>query len=104
MSGAKTAHVAEYKKEIPFDKKNIMQGKGCAKCNQIGYKGRMTIIEIMAVNSKMRELMGKKASYQELRRAAIESGMETLFQNGIRKAEKGLTSLEEVLSKTLGME
>ncbi|OGX23895.1 MAG: hypothetical protein A3J51_02015 [Omnitrophica WOR_2 bacterium RIFCSPHIGHO2_02_FULL_45_21] len=82
----------------------LYRPKGCAKCNQIGYKGRMTIIEIMAVNSKMRELMGKKASYQELRRAAIESGMETLFQNGIRKAAKSLTSLEEIFSKTLGME
>lgn len=82
----------------------LYRPKGCAKCNQIGYKGRLPIIELMAVNSKIRQLIGRRASYQELRQAAIESGMETLFQNGMRKAEKGLTSLEEVLSKTSGME
>ena len=82
----------------------LYRPKGCPKCNQIGYKGRLPVIELMAANNKIRQLIGRRASYQELRQAAIESGMETLFQNGIRKAEKGLTSLEEVLSKTLGME
>ena len=82
----------------------LYRPKGCPNCNQIGYKGRMTIVEMMAVNSKIRELMARRASYQELWKAAIESGMETLFENGIRKVGKGLTSLEEVLSKTLSME
>lgn len=82
----------------------LYRPKGCPKCNQIGYKGRLPIIELMAVNNKIRQLIGRRASYQELRQAATESGMETLFQNGMRKAEKGLTSLEEVFSKTSGME
>lgn len=82
----------------------IYRAKGCAKCNQIGYKGRMPIVEMMAVNSKIRELIGKRVSFQELRQSAVESGMEGLLQNGIRKAEKGLTSIEEVISVTMGME
>lgn len=82
----------------------LYRPKGCSNCNQIGYKGRMTIVEMMAVNSKIRELMARRASYQELWKAAIESGMETLFENGVKKVAKGLTSLEEVLSKTLSME
>lgn len=82
----------------------LYRSKGCAKCNQIGYRGRFPIIELMVVDSRIRQLIDKRATYPELRKAAIESGMENLFQNGLRKAEKGLTSLEEVFSKTLGME
>jgi type IV pilus assembly protein PilB len=82
----------------------LYRAKGCAKCNQIGYRGRFPIIELMVVDSRIRQLIDRKATYPELRKAAIESGMENLFQNGLRKAEKGLTSLEEVFAKTLGME
>lgn len=82
----------------------IYRAKGCSKCNQIGYKGRFPITEMMVIDSKLREMIGKKATSQEIRRAAIEGGMEMLLQNGIRKVEKGLTSLEEVLSLTFGME
>lgn len=83
----------------------IYRPKGCPKCNQIGYKGRMPITEMMVVNKKIRELVGRKGvTSQELRQAAVEAGMETLLQNGIRKVEKGFTSLEEVLSITVGMD
>lgn len=82
----------------------IYRAKGCSRCNNFGYKGRMPIMEIMAINSRIRELIGKRASFQEIRKAAAESGMESLLQSGIRKAEKGLTSIEEILSVTLGAE
>lgn len=82
----------------------IYRAKGCEKCNQIGYRGRVAIAEVMVINTQLRELIGRKAQFQELRKAADESGMENLLMNGIRKVEKGLTSLEEILAATLGIE
>jgi type II secretory ATPase GspE/PulE/Tfp pilus assembly ATPase PilB-like protein len=82
----------------------LYRAKGCSRCNHIGYKGRMPIVEMMAVDSKIRELIGKRVSFQELRKAAVDAGMETLPQSGMRKAEKGLTSIEEVIAVTLGMD
>ncbi|TAN59420.1 type II/IV secretion system protein [bacterium] len=82
----------------------LYRAKGCSKCNHIGYKGRMPIVEMMVVDSKIRELIGRRVSFQELRKAAVEAGMETLPQSGMRKAEKGLTSIEEVISVTMGMD
>jgi type II secretory ATPase GspE/PulE/Tfp pilus assembly ATPase PilB-like protein len=82
----------------------LYRAKGCSKCNHIGYKGRMPIAEMMVVDNKIRELIGKRVSFQELRKAAVEAGMETLTQSGIRKAEKGLTSIEEIISVTMGLD
>ncbi len=82
----------------------VYRPKGCVRCNHTGYKGRMPIIEMMKVDAKIRAMIGKRASFQEIRKAAVDAGMETLLQNGFRKVEKGLTSLEEVLSVTAGIE
>ncbi len=79
----------------------IYRAKGCPACNNFGYKGRMPIMEIMPVNNKIRQLIGSRASPDEIRKAAVEAGMETLLQSGIRKVAKGLTSLEEILSVTM---
>ena len=59
---------------------------------------------MMVIDKKIRELIGKRASFQEIRKVAIEAGMETLLQNGMKKVEKGLTSIEEVLSVMAGIE
>ena len=78
--------------------------KGCSKCNSMGYKGRMPIVEMLGIDAKIRDLMGGMAEIHNLKKIAVEAGMETLLQNGIKKVEKGLTSLDEVLSVTVGME
>ena len=82
----------------------IYRPKGCASCNQIGYRGRMLVAEVMTINSTIRELIGKRVTSKELRKAAIDAGMESILQSGIKKVESGLTSLEEILSVTTGIE
>ena len=82
----------------------IYRPKGCPNCNQTGYLGRMLIAEVMTIDNHIRELIGKRADSSELRKAATQSGMESLLDSGVRKVEKGITSLEEVLSAVGGME
>lgn len=76
----------------------IYRPKGCPSCNQTGYLGRLLIAEVMTINNHIRELIGKRADSSELRKVAVNSGMESLLDSGVRKVEKGITSLEEVLS------
>jgi type IV pilus assembly protein PilB len=78
-------------------KGNFMRGKGCGNCNRSGYRGRMGIYELMLMQSKVRELSFARASTQEIRKAAVAQGMRGLYQDGIIKALKGITTIEEVL-------
>ena len=66
-----------------------MRGKGCEKCNNTGYKGRVGLYEVMEVTDELRELVLVGASALELRRKAIEEGMITLRQSGLRKVRDG---------------
>jgi type IV pilus assembly protein PilB len=77
-------------------KAHFMRGKGCGNCQKTGYRGRMGIYELMLMTSKVRELAFARTSTQEIRKAAIAQGMRTLYQDGILKALKGQTTLEEV--------
>ena len=70
---------------------------GCNLCNYVGYFGRIAIFEIMEVNEKIRSLITKNASTEELIRCARQSGMRTLRENGILSVLNGTTSVEEVL-------
>jgi type IV pilus assembly protein PilB len=74
----------------------FMKGKGCGNCQRSGYRGRLAIFEIMVMNSRLRELVFQGASTQELRKCALANGMRTLYQDGLAKAMKGVTTLEEV--------
>ena len=73
-----------------------MKGAGCEKCNNTGYKGRVGLYEVMEVTDELRELVLVGASALELRRKAIEEGMITLRQSGLRKVSDGMTTIEEV--------
>ncbi|MGH9888644.1 MAG: GspE/PulE family protein [bacterium] len=70
---------------------------GCEKCNMKGYAGRRGVFEVLLVDERLRELIQERASPDRLYRAAIENGMTTLIDNGLRFAAEGLTSLDEVL-------
>jgi type IV pilus assembly protein PilB len=78
-----------------------MKGTGCEKCNNTGYKGRVGLYEVMEVTDDLRELVLVGASGLELRRRAIEEGMITLRQSGLRKVKDGLTTIEEVARETV---
>ncbi|MFN3190246.1 MAG: GspE/PulE family protein [Aureliella sp.] len=72
------------------------KGKGCGYCQKSGYRGRMGIYELMVVSSRVRELMFAGKSTIEIQKQAIKEGMTTLYCDGVRKAMRGLTTLEEV--------
>jgi type IV pilus assembly protein PilB len=77
------------------------KGRGCDKCNNTGYKGRVGLYEVMEVDDEIKELILVGASGLELRRKAVERGMVTLRQSGLRKVKDGQTTIEEVLRETV---
>jgi type IV pilus assembly protein PilB len=75
---------------------NFMKGKGCNTCQKTGFKGRIGIYELLIINNKIREMIFKNQSSTEIRKYAIQHGMDTLFKDGIRKVLNGVTTFEEV--------
>ena len=75
-------------------------GTGCEKCNNTGFKGRVGLYEVMDVTEGLRELILVGASAIELRRKAVEEGMVTLRQSGLRKVKEGVTTIDEVVRET----
>lgn len=84
-----------------IDKHKWTHGAGCENCNNSGYKGRKGIFEIMYVNDEIRHLIYQCVSSNEIRDSARKSGMKTLREDGLKKAELGITTLEEVLRITV---
>ncbi len=82
----------------------IYKPKGCSKCNQIGYRGRTCIAEVMVVNADIRNLISQRASYEKIVEVSKAAGMQNLYDSSLKKVEEGITSLEEALSVTLGIE
>lgn len=78
----------------------IYRAKGCDECSHTGYKGRMIISEVMAINDEIRNLITHSAGYNEVRDAARRNEMDTLFESGMKKVENGLTSVDEILGVT----
>jgi len=76
-------------------------GKGCGRCNNTGYKGRVGLYEVMEVTEELRELILVGASALELRRKAVEQGMITLRHSGLHKVSAGVTTLDEVARETV---
>ncbi|MFC1645198.1 GspE/PulE family protein [Patescibacteria group bacterium] len=74
----------------------IFKSKGCSKCNNIGYKGRTTVTEVMTINPELELLISRSALSSEIKQKAIEGGMITMEQDGILKIIEGETTLEEV--------
>lgn len=79
--------------EIP----TIYKSRGCAKCNNTGYKGRVGIYEVMLVSEEIEKLAVNKATADEIKKVAREQGMLTLKEDGFIKVKQGITSIEEVL-------
>jgi general secretion pathway protein E len=70
---------------------------GCEKCNATGYRGRQSILELLTMNDEIRKLVHERSSAIQIEKAAIESGMHTIYQDGCDKALAGITSMDEVL-------
>jgi type IV pilus assembly protein PilB len=80
--------------------KKFYYGKGCDVCNQTGYKGRKGIYELLRITDPLRELINERAPTVTLKQKAIELGMITLRQDGLRSVFDGDTTVEEVLKYT----
>jgi len=73
------------------------RGRGCERCRQTGYRGRIGVFELMLVSDHLRELILRKAPTHELRQAGLEAGMMTLKQDAMQKILEGITTMEEAL-------
>ena len=76
----------------------LYRGRGCKACRNIGYSGRMALYEVFWVNAAVRRMVLDGSDGDSLRRHAVESGMMTLRQAGVRRALQGLTTMEEVMA------
>jgi len=75
-------------------------GAGCEDCNQGGYRGRTGLFEMIKVNDTFREMINSGAATLVLKQKAIEQGMRTLREDGLRSILDGETTVEEVLKYT----
>ena len=81
--------------------KKFFYGKGCERCNNTGYKGRMGIYELLVMNDTLREMVVSEASLDEFREACRKFGMRTLRETGMQMIHNGQSSIEEVLRETM---
>ena len=82
-------------------RKKFYYGRGCEKCNNTGYKGRMGIFELVIMNEHLRELVTSEVSLDEFREAARQSGMKTLRESGMEGIHAGMTTVEEIIRETM---
>jgi type IV pilus assembly protein PilB len=75
--------------------------KGCPRCSQTGYKGRIGVYQLLTMTEQLETLAAEKASREEIERAAMEEGMRTLWDDGLSKVAAGLTSVEELARITV---
>jgi type IV pilus assembly protein PilB len=79
----------------------LYRKRGCPRCNQSGYRGRIGIFQLMTMNEELETLAASKASREEIERAAMGMGMRTLWDDGLAKVAAGLTSVEELTRVTV---
>ncbi len=74
----------------------LYRKRGCPRCNQTGYRGRVGVFQLLRMNEAMSELAIRKASRDEIEREAMTLGLRTLWDDGMKKVTDGLTSVEEL--------
>jgi general secretion pathway protein E len=82
------------------DVSTLSRGKGCERCKGSGYSGRTGIFEFLMVDGGIRQMISERASAQDIKKSASQKGMQTLFDNGLNKVVRGITTLQEVLRVT----
>ena len=75
----------------------FMKGKGCVKCQETGYKGRTGVFELLVMDSRIRDLIVRGATEEDIRLTAQEAGMHSLVEDGLEKAKAGVTTIEELV-------
>jgi type IV pilus assembly protein PilB len=74
----------------------LYRKKGCPRCSHTGYRGRMGVFQLMVMTEEVERLASQRASRDDIERAAAEGGMRTLWDDGLEKVLKGVTSIEEL--------
>ncbi|MDK2824599.1 MAG: type pilus assembly protein PilB [Clostridia bacterium] len=82
----------------------LTRGTGCSYCNQTGYKGRISIQEILQVTSDEKNLILHKADAETIEKSAVKNGMISMKEDGIKKALEGITTIQEIMRVTFGGE
>ncbi len=80
---------------------SVYKGRGCEKCNNTGYKGRVGLIEVMVIDDDIRDLILAGGTAIDIKRKAMENGMITLRRSGLVKIKEGITTVEEVVRETV---
>ncbi|MCA2986015.1 MAG: Flp pilus assembly complex ATPase component TadA [Gemmatimonas sp.] len=80
----------------------VWRAVGCPQCRDTGYRGRQGVFELLVMSESLRELTQARASGEQVRAVALQEGMQTLRDDGVRLVRAGVTSLEEVLRVTSG--
>jgi type IV pilus assembly protein PilB len=93
---ADAAHLNRLSSANAGGKVTLYRGSGCPNCNNTGFRGRTGIFEILEVNDGMRALISQGASDSAIRQAAVENGMKSIGEDGLRKALEGRTTVDEV--------
>jgi type IV pilus assembly protein PilB len=75
---------------------------GCNKCRTLGYRGRLSLVEIFRIDDEVRSMINQQLTTPQLRKRARELGMRTLREDGIRKVLAGMTTADEVIEATMG--
>src|SRR5881275_186552 len=89
-----------YKKE-ELGTFKVFKGRGCEKCNNTGYKGRVGLVEVMGIDDDLRELILSGGTAIDIKRKANEAGMISLRRSGLIKIKDGVTTIEEVVRETV---
>jgi type IV pilus assembly protein PilB len=89
-----------YKPFEYIERPQFVRGRGCSKCKETGYRGRVAVIEVLLNWPELQPLVLQRASGYDIKKKAISCGMKTLRQNGLAKAAKGFTTIEQVLEHT----
>ncbi|HMO36202.1 MAG TPA: GspE/PulE family protein, partial [Gemmatales bacterium] len=92
----------DFPKPQDGSKPKLFKGAGCKACRNTGYKGRVGIYELMVTDDEIRDMCSQRISATVIRRKALEKGMITLRQDGYRKVLSGLTTVDEVVTATIG--
>jgi len=93
-AGAKIGGKKKRPHAIP---KEVFRGRGCKVCDGSGFSGQIGIFEVLVVDDKIRDLINQSKSAGEIRKEAIAGGMLSMFEDGLEKVQRGVTTIEEVL-------
>lgn len=89
---------------IPYDPESLKKGKGCEKCSNTGYSGRIGIFELLEMTYEIKELILQDASLFDIIQVACSQGMKTLLEGALFKVARGITTEEEVWRVTLAQQ